>query len=212
MPGTADAGGDDTDGRSAMMPDTAGAGVEDSGPAAAILMDDFEGGGKLRGQWMLNSSPGASLTFPAPEPSRASSRQAMHVVPAPMAMGVDVFTHEHFDWTTFFAGLRFWVRFDSPAVAELAVAVTPGVPETHDAALAAGRPWLVARLSAGPEWAQVTVRFDTLRPEGPGIPQATQAGNFPGVSVLHFLTLDDHPSGFWLDDVELLCTQAGCGS
>jgi hypothetical protein len=140
-----------------------------------------------------------------PSPPRAESHQALQVTPA--ATGADVFTHQHFDWTRLFAGVRFWVRADAPAGVELAVALTDYVSETHGEALAAGRPWLMARVPAGPEWTQATLRFDTLLPEGPGTPEVSFGG---GIGVLHFLAPDDGASGFWLDDIELLCLDAGC--
>jgi len=65
----------------------------------------------------------------------------------------------------------------------------------------------MTRLHAGPEWTQVTMRFETLKPEGPGTPQVTLEG---GISVLHFLVLDGGAGGVWLDDIELLCGDAGC--
>ena len=68
----------------------------------------------------------------------------------------------------------------------------------------------MARLPAGLEWAQVTVRFDQLKPEGSGTPEATSEGGPVGVSELHFLALDNGASGVWLDDIELLCAGAGC--
>jgi len=53
------------------------------------------------------------------------------------------------------------------------------------------------------------VRFDQLKPEGPGTPQATFEGGL-GISELHFLAPDNGASGVWLDDIELLCDGAGC--
>jgi hypothetical protein len=168
-------------------------------------MDDFEGGGEVPTMWLLNQSPGASVSETPSTPSRATSRLALHVTSG--AAGADVFMHHHIDWTQRFAGLRFWVRTDAPAGTEVAVAVTGKVTESHGVALAAGRPWLMARVPAGVEWAQVTVAFDTLAPEGPGAPQATFTD---GVGMLHFLLPDVGASGVWLDDVELLCNAPGC--
>jgi hypothetical protein len=196
------------DGSPAAEPD---APAEKPATRSAILLDDFEGGGEIPVMWLLNRSPGATLTITPPVPPRATSRQAMHVSPAPTAMDADVFTHHHFDWTRMFAGMRFWVRADDPAGAELALAVTSTISETHVEALAAGSPWLMARLHAGPDWAQVTVRFDTLVPEGPGTPQAT-FGGLAGISALHFLAPSDGGSGVWLDDIELLCAGTGCAA
>jgi len=62
----------------------------------------------------------------------------MHVMTA--ATAADVFTHHHFDWTQMFDGVRFWVRTDALAGADMAVAVNARVSETHGEALAAGTP------------------------------------------------------------------------
>jgi hypothetical protein len=131
-------------------------------------------------------------------------------MPSSTATGADVFTHHHFDWSQTFAGVRFWVRTDDLVGREVAISVTGAVSDTHDQALVAARPWLMARLPAGLEWAQVTVRFDQLKPEGPGIPEATSEAGPVGVSELHFLVLDNGATGVWLDDVELLCAGVGC--
>jgi Carbohydrate binding domain (family 11) len=183
--------------------------VQDVARRAAIMLDDFEGGGEIPTYWSLNRSPGAALSWTPPEPPRGASRQALHVLPGPTATGADIFMHHHVDWTQMFSGVRFWVRADEPVGGAAAVAVTSLVSETHGEALAAGRPWLMARLPAGPVWTQVTVLFDTLLPEGPGTPQET-FGGADRVSELHFLAPDASPSGIWLDDIELLCGGAGC--
>jgi hypothetical protein len=185
------------------------AGGEARTSRAAIFLDDFEGGGEIPTGWQLNGSPGTLVSMEPTTPPRAGSRFALHVIPVMTATGADVFTHHHVDWSRTFAGVRFWVRADDPSGAEVAVAVTGTVSETHDQALVAGRPWLMARVPARPEWAQVMVRFDKLMPEGPGTPQVTTDGGPMGVSELHFLAPDNGASGVWLDDIELLCG-AGC--
>lgn len=192
------------DAPSTTAPDAVGEGPTGR---AAIMLDDFEGGGEIPTMWLLNRSPGAALTVTPPSPARGESSQALHVTLA--ATGADVFTHHHFDWTQMFSGVRFWVRGDAPGGAELAVAVTGSVSETHGEALAAGRPWLLAAVPVGPEWTQATVGFGTLLPEGPGTPQGTFGA---GVSVLHFLVKDGGAGGVWLDDIELLCVSADCNA
>ena len=101
----------------------------DAPPREWVLLTDFEGNGDLTPFWALfvgGTMTGDSGDAPtgALVPARGSSRQAMHLQGPAVADGAVINTHQNFDWTALFTGVRFWARGTGDQPTEILVALT----------------------------------------------------------------------------------------